>query len=239
MTTNLRLPPLRPAAPEVGIPPLENGDRLNAKEFMRRYKAMPARVKAELIQGVVYMASPVALRRHGKPHFTLSSWLTFYVFHTPGVEAATDSTTELGDDDTPQPDLSLRLPESAGGRARVTDDDYLAGPPELVCEVASSSASYDLGAKLATYRDFGVQEYLVWRARTAAVDWFALRDGDYVPLDPDPADGLFRSAAFPGLWLDPAALLAHDLPKLAAAVDRGRATPEHAAFAAKLAGATT
>lgn len=57
--------------PSPGItppPPLENGDRLKRPEFERRYDAMP-HAKAELVDGVVYMASPVNHERHGRPHF--------------------------------------------------------------------------------------------------------------------------------------------------------------------------
>ena len=39
--------------------PLENGDRLTRAEFERRYAAMPRLKKAELIEGIVYVPSPV------------------------------------------------------------------------------------------------------------------------------------------------------------------------------------
>ena len=48
------------------ILPLENGDRLSRLEFERRYQAMPELKKAELIEGRVYMASPVRII-HGQP----------------------------------------------------------------------------------------------------------------------------------------------------------------------------
>ena len=41
------------------ILPLEHGDHLTREEFERRYEAMPHVRKAELIEGVVYMPSPV------------------------------------------------------------------------------------------------------------------------------------------------------------------------------------
>lgn len=63
------------------IPPLENGDRLSRAEFERRYQAMPQVKRAELIEGVVYMASPLRLKSHGEPHGDLIGWL--WTFDTP------------------------------------------------------------------------------------------------------------------------------------------------------------
>jgi hypothetical protein len=39
------------------------------------------------------------------------------------------------------------------------------------------------------------------------------------------ADGNYRSAVYPGMWLDPDALLAGDLDALTACVDQGLASP--------------
>ncbi|MGC8713545.1 MAG: Uma2 family endonuclease, partial [Leptodesmis sp.] len=66
------------------LPPLENGDRLTRLEFEQRYHAMPKHQKAELIEGRVFMASPVRARRHGKPHAAIMGWLFNYWQETPG-----------------------------------------------------------------------------------------------------------------------------------------------------------
>lgn len=235
MTTLRAHPP--PPPPRGPVPPLENGDRLTRAEFERRYAAMPQVKKAELIEGMVHMPSPVRLRRHGRPHTILSGWLVYYASKTPGLELFGDnSTVRLDEDNEPQPDLLILLPPEAGGRAHVDEDDYVVGPPDLVCEVAASNVSIDLHAKLNAYRRNGVREYLAWRTEDLAVNWFVLREGRYDPLTPG-TDGLLRSEAFPGLWLDPAALVRGDLPALFRAVDAGAATPEHAAFVRRLAGA--
>ena len=63
--------------------------------------------------------------------------------------------------------------------------------------------------------------------------WFVLRDGRF-ERQPPGDDGIYRSEVFPGLWLDPSALFADDLERLVAVVDLGVATPEHAAFVARL-----
>ena len=228
-------PMTAPAAAAARVPPLENGDRLTRSEFERRYSAMPGVKKAELIEGVVYMPSPVRLKRHAKPHAVLIGWLTYYVSKTPGLDTFGDNgTVRLDEDNEPQPDLFLALPKSLGGKASVSDDDYVEGAPELTCEVAGSSVNIDLHHKLNAYRRNGVREYVVWRTEDAAVDWFVLRDGRYDASTPA-ADGTLRSTLFPGLWLDVPALIRADLPALFAAIDRGVATPEHADFVGRLA----
>ena len=215
------------------IPPLENGDTLTRAEFERRYEAMPHLKKAELIEGVVYTPSPVRQSQHGEPHAHLIIWLGHYLVGTPGVTVGDNSTVRLDLDNEPQPDVLLFIDPVCGGQVRINADGYIEGAPELVAEVASSSASYDLHTKLHVYRRNGVREYIVWRVLDQEIDWFVLRAGQYerLPLD---AEGLYRSEVFPGLWLDPAALLRGDLAAVLAVVQRGLASPEHAAFAARL-----
>jgi Uma2 family endonuclease len=215
------------------IPPLENGAHLSAAEFLRRYEAMPEVKKAELINGIVYMGSPVRLDQHGEPDNLIQGWLCNYGIATPGVKAATNSTTRLSPDDVPQPDALLRLVPECGGQARLDKKGYLQGAPELAIEVAASSASLDVREKLASYRRAGVREYLVWRTEDEAVDWWALEEDEYRPLVAD-AKGVLRSKVFPGLWLDPQALLAGDGARLMAKLQEGLQSAEHAAFAAEL-----
>jgi Uma2 family endonuclease len=218
------------------VPPLEPGDRLTRDEFERRYDAMPHLKKAELIEGVVYMPSLVRHRRHGRPHARLIGWLIHYEAGTPGVETADNSTARLDQDNEPQPDALLFIDPARGGQARLSDDDYVERAPELVAEVSASSVSFDLNTKLNVYRRNGVREYLVWRVLDGEIDWFVLRQGQYVRLAQD-AQGLLKSEVFPGLWLDPAALVGGDLATLFAVVQQGLATSEHAAFVARLSSA--
>ncbi len=216
------------------VPALCAGDRLTRDEFERRYMAMPHLKKAELIEGVVYVGSPVRQVQHGRPEHMLVRWLGYYEDLTPGLDVGGNVTVRLDLDNEPQPDLLLRLPARVGGHSHTSADGYLEGPPELVIEVAASSVSYDLHQKLHTYRRNGVQEYLVHRVDDGEVDWFWLEGGQYVRQQPD-ADGLLRSRVFSGLWLDVPALLRAEAATVKAAVERGCATPEHAAFAARLA----
>ena len=225
--------PVPPVALESDVPLLENGDRLTRNEFERRYDAMPHLKKAELIEGVVYVPSPVRYQHHGAPHALLIGWLVHYAAGTPGVGVSDNTTVRLDLDNEPQPDALLLIDPTCGGQTRISSDDYIEGSPELVAEVASSSVSYDLHAKLHVYRRNGVREYLVWRVSEQAIDWFVLRAGQYERLPVD-ASGLLRSEVFPGLWLDPVALVQSALATVLAIVQQGLGRPEHAAFVARL-----
>jgi Uma2 family endonuclease len=213
------------------VPLLENGDRLTRAEFERRYEAMPNVKKAELIEGVVYVPPPVRYTQHGHPDFTISGWLGTYQMATPGTGGATNTTLRLDLDNEPQPDVLLRI--ERGGSSRVHADGYLEGAPELVVEIAASSASYDLHDKLRAYRRNGVQEYLVWRVLDSELDWLVLRAGVYERLQPDDA-GVIRSEVFPGLRLAVPSLLAGDAATVLATLQAGLASPEHAAFVERL-----
>ncbi|MDG4552049.1 MAG: Uma2 family endonuclease [Candidatus Contendobacter sp.] len=208
---------------------LENGDRLTRKEFEQRYRAMPRLRKAELIEGVVFMPSPLHFEQHAKPHALVMGWLAAYWAATPGIELADNATLRLDADNEFQPDALLRLPERAGGASRVSRDDYLEGAPELIVEVASTSASHDLHDKRKVYRRNGVREYLVWLVRERRLLWFVVEDDEYQPLQPG-ADGLLRSRVFAGLALNSRALLDGDLARVLADQQRCQGGEEHQRF---------
>jgi hypothetical protein len=216
------------------IPPLEDGQRLSRAEFERRYEAMPAHVKAELIQGVVYMASPLGHVDHGQPDGRLITWLGNYVTGTPGTDFSVNATVRLDDENEPQPDSFLFLSPECGGTARVSEDGYVEGTPELIVQISATTARLDLGPRLQSYAQAGVREYIVWRTRLGIVDWFVLREGRYVPLAADDA-GVLRSEVFPGLWLSVPAVLRRDLVGVNNALQQGLQSPEHARFVAELA----
>jgi Uma2 family endonuclease len=216
--------------PEAPVPPLETGQRLTRAEFERRYDAMPHLKKAELIEGVVVMPSPVRVEHHGEPHISLVTWLGVYRAYTPGVRGMDNGTVRLDETNEPQPDAALWI--ARGGQARVDEDDYLAGAPELVAEVSASSVRLDLGPRMEAYRRNGIREYVVWRVEDGAIDWFVLRGQQYEPLLP--TGGVYRSEVFPGLWLNSAALVAEDLVAVLQVVQEGIASSEHAAFVASL-----
>lgn len=219
--------------PQQIIPPLENGDRLNRYEFERRYAAMPHLKKAELIEGTVYMPAALRFRSHGQPHGRVMTWLGFYETATPGVLLGDNPTVRLDLDNAPQPDAVLLIDPVAGGQARLSEDDYLEGAPELIVEIAASSAAIDLHAKQQVYRRNGVKEYIVWQVLDQKLSWFGLEAGEYLELEPD-ANGVLRSRVFPGLWLAAADLLAGEMQRVLAVLQTGLEAAEHGEFVQQL-----
>ncbi len=220
-------------APKRFVPPFENGERMDQKTFHALYLQTPVGFKAELIGGVVYMASPVS-GFHSVPNFNTGTWLGVYAAETPGVQGCTDSSAILSDESEPQPDQCLRLTERAGGQSRWNEQRYLVGAPELAVEISNSTAGIDLHAKLRDYERYGVREYLVVLMRQQEVRWFVRRKNRFAPLKPDTA-GVLKSKVFPGLWLDTNAVFDETAARLLATLKKGLASPEHAKFAAKLA----
>jgi hypothetical protein len=215
------------------IPPLEPGDELTRSEFERRYEAMPELKKAELIEGVVHMPSPVRWNHHASPHADLMGWLAYYRAYTPHVRVGDNGTLRLDMENEPQADGAMIIEPECGGKVKFSADDFVEGSPELTAEVAASSVSIDLNKKLRVYRRNEVLEYLVWRVLDREIDWFVLRDGRYDGLSPDAA-GIYRSEVFPGLWLDAAALTKFDLATALKVLQQGLESAEHAAFVARL-----
>ncbi len=216
-------------------PPLQSGDRLSCAEFERRYAAATDVKKAELIEGIVYVASPFRHRQHGKPHSRVITWLGIYQALTPGVDLSDAPTVRLDLDNEPQPDAVLFIEAAAGGQTRISADDYIEGSPELIVEIAASSAAIDRGTKKQVYRRNGVREYVIWQVYDNQLEWFGLTDGEYQLLSPD-GDGILRSQVFPGLWLAVDALLSHQMAQVLEVLQVGLASPEHAAFVAQLRG---
>ncbi|GAP98305.1 Uma2 family endonuclease [Leptolyngbya sp. NIES-2104] len=215
------------------IPPLENGDRLSRPEFERRYTASPHIKKAELIEGVVYVAAALRFESHAEPHSNLNAVLSIYKAFTPGVRLGDNPTVRLDLDNEPQPDLVLFLEQNRGGRVIIDSDDYLTGAPELVIEVAASSVAIDTGTKKRVYRRNGVQEYIIWQSYERRLDWFQLVEGEYQTLSLDET-GIIRSQVFPGLWLNVAAILNGDMIAVLETVQAGIQSPEHQMFVQSL-----
>lgn len=236
----------RPAKVPAAVPPLRDGDRLTAKEFLRRYEADPDVTRAELLNGVVYVnarksgdvlvdqdMSPISNEWHSTPQFDLTGPLAVYVGATPGVRGSGPTTVRVGPDTLPEPDIILRVTPECGGRSANDPKGYLVGPPELLVEVANTSIGRDMGPKYEEYEKAEVAEYLVWRTTDREFYLFTLRRGAFKPVPS--LGGVLRSVVFPGLWLDTAALQAGDMRQILATLQLGLASPEHAAFVAKLA----
>lgn len=219
------MPPIRQQTP-----PLVAGDRLTRDEFLRRWEAMPGLKKAELIGGIVYMA-PLVGAEHGETDAGVTHWVQHYAIHTPGCNAGSNTTWYMLQD-APQPDAHLRLVRDCGGASWV-EKGILHGAPELVAETTRSSTSYDLHQKKDLYEAAGVKEYVVVLLDDEEVLWHRLVGSKYQTLEVTP-EGLLYSVVFPGLWLDPSALLRADMAKVLQVLEEGLNSPEHDAFARDL-----
>ncbi|MGH9671619.1 MAG: Uma2 family endonuclease [Bryobacteraceae bacterium] len=209
---------------------LVDGECLSREEFLGRWDLLPELKTAELVRGKVHMASPLS-RDHGRFESMVTGWLVAYSARTPGCEVLSNATW-LMLNDVPQPDVVLRITREYGGQSGMRGN-LAAGAPELIVEIALTGADYDLGQKKDLYEEAGVPEYFVVVAGSRVV-WHASDSGRFVEIAPE-ADGIHRSRVFPGLWLDPAALLAGDLPLLLATLEKGLASPAHADFTKSLA----
>src|SRR5712692_887457 len=163
-----------PAVRQPDLPELHTGDRMTREEFHRIYEQTPEDFKAELIGGIVYVASPLRIR-HGTNHLPLGSLFFAYEAHSPGVQSGDNTTILLGEEGEPQPDLFLRILPEFGGQSQTTKKDYVAGAPELIAEIAHSSRAIDMHAKRDDYARYGVLEYLVMCLRERQLRWFDLR----------------------------------------------------------------
>lgn len=155
-------------------------------------------------------------------------WL--YEQSTPGIRGYPGATTILDDENEPEPDLQLRILREFGGRGGLTKDQYVTGPPELVIEISHSTLHFDLTKKLTMYRDQGIKEYLVVCVDSEQIRWFVWPQGEQ-QID---SDGILKSVAFPGLWINSQALFAERIDELRATLSTGLHHRDHAAFVTAL-----
>ena len=219
--------------PAQNCPPLQSGDHLTRPEFERRYAAAPHIRKAELIEGIVYVASPLRHEQHGKPHSRIMTWLGVYQAMTPDVDLSDAPTVRLDLDNEPQPDAVLFIESAAGRQTRISSDGYIEGSPELIVEIAVSSAAIDTGIKKQVYRRNGVLEYIVWQSYENQLEWFVLTEGEYQRFPSDSA-GIIRSQTFPGLWLAVPALLSNQMAQVLEVLQVGLQSPERRKFVERL-----
>jgi Uma2 family endonuclease len=136
------------------------------------------------------------------------------------VVLGNEPTVRLDWDNEPQPDIVLF---KLGGNAKIDEDGYISGAPELVVEISASTTSYDLHDKKRAYQRNGIKEYIVWRTFDREIDYFVWENGVYKTIEPD-ENGIIRSREFAGLWLNVASLLAGDMPTALKTLQAGIAT---------------
>jgi hypothetical protein len=207
---------------------LHSGDRMTRNEFHSLYETADENFRAELIGGIVFVRQSLG-RNHGSSHVRLSSAADRYAASTSGIEVCDNSTVFLSAKDEVQPDLFIRiLPEYGGQSHNAYEGQYVAGAPEFVAEVAHSSKAIDLHGKLRRYEKCGVREYVVLCLSPKKLYWFDLSKSTQHRSPNE--QGVFKSSAFPGLWIHGEALLSLNYKLLMQTVDEGLSSPDHALF---------
>lgn len=220
------------SSPLPGYELLQSGDRLDQPTFHELYQQTPDGFKAELVEGVVFVASPVS-PRHGVPQLILASWLARYVEDTPGVQGFDNTTTILGEKSEPQPDLALRIKPGYGGQTTDSTEGMILGPCELVIEISNSTFSLDNHAKKRDYERAGIAEYLIILPKSRSIIWYVRDNTGFVEMAL-PTDGIFQSQIFPGLWLQAEAVFDETAKRIRTTLEHGLASSEHAAFVEEL-----
>ena len=230
---------------------LFHGMFMRNPEYHTLYEQTPPGFRAELIEWRVYINRDHRGRaggdlwdephgdivgtkyRHASKQLLLDWWLGEYAANTPGVDPLSTPTVRMPDGSEPEPDAVLRRISAEELAAEAEDHDgWVTYLPALAAEVSDSTRTRDAGPRRRDYERNGVAEYLMIDLPGRRVRWFARDDaGAYAEMPPGD-DGLLKSRAFPGLWLDPAALLAGDRAALKTALAAGLATDEHAAYVA-------
>lgn len=215
------------------VPLLCPGDHLTQREFHRRYEAYPDDTRFELIGGIVYMMAPAGFE-HGKSGFDVCMVLGHYEAATPGVVGVSGATIILGDSSEPEPDAALLIMPEFGGQTRlkkIKNKQYIEGAPELVLEVSHSTVAIDLHAKRNDYLHAGVLEFVVVCLDEQLIRWFDLPNDNMLAVD---RQGILKSYAFPGLWIDTKALVRRDAARLIATLEKGIASKPHREFVSAL-----
>jgi len=209
---------------------LENGDRRSQADFRHLRLSCHDGEDFELIWGEVFRTTPCVARDPDVLPL-LAGVFRPYRDATRGIALERHPTTILGVDTEVRPVLLLLYSSAAGGSSRYDEEGNVTGPPEMVVEVANSTRSLEMHAKLWAYRESGVREYLVLCVEEREIHW------SHFPskreLKPDKA-GVWKSRVFPGLWVDGPALFDEDAAKLVETVRLGLASPQHAAFVRRL-----
>ena len=187
---------------------MKPGDRLTGDEFEQWHRVLSSLKRAELIEGIVHVPSPLLTVDHALPHSLVVAWLGTYVAATSRLYLGDHAMVRLDADNVVQPNAVLLFAD--GGRASVEADGRVAGAPDLVVEVGSTGAARGLYEKFQVYRRCGVREYLVWLINDRRFEWWALHEGVYSLVSAD-VSGVIASQYCPGLCLAVEALLRGDI----------------------------
>jgi len=175
---------------------VEVAERMTSEEFFRY---APEDQKAELIDAVMIMHSPPLVIHERLFRFLFTLLSTYVDNHDLGEVLGSRTPVKLEVDQTYEPDILFVSKE----RASIVQDKGIFGAPDLVIEILSAgTVHYDRGPKFRAYERAGVRElWLIDPYGPAGTEFYHLQDTRFVPVMPD-GEGILRSIAMPGFWID-------------------------------------
>ena len=171
---------------------------------------VPDGQKADLIDGVIHMASPDTQRANALGFF-IAYLIEGYTTakNVGGFTFISRFACKISDFRAPEPDAGCVRPE----RLHLVHDQHMDGGPDIAVEVVSrESRSRDYGEKRDLYEAAGVSEYWIIDPLQRRVEFLRLSDGKYELVPPE-NNNVFRCAVIPGLWLNVQWLLAKNVPR--------------------------
>jgi Uma2 family endonuclease len=155
--------------------------------------------KADLLDGVIYMASPENTDANDLFVWLLGLIFDFVEFGDLGKVYGSRVAYRIDGRNGPEPDISFVRKD----RLHLVKRGHVKGPPNLAMEIVSpESVERDYEKKRTLYERAGVREYWIIDEELRKVTLLVLdRKGKYREIRP--RKGVFHSQVLPGFWLRP------------------------------------
>ncbi len=168
---------------------------------------VPDYQKADLLDGVIYLAPPEATESNQILLWLCSVIGLFVEERQLGEITINGVAYRFSVYTAPEPDLAF----IAANRRNIIKSNYVDGPPDLAIEIVSpDSIDRDYEIKRRRYEEAGVQEYWIIDPLENTAT-FLVREGDAF-VEQFPPDHFYESRVLPGFKLDTRWLFQRPLP---------------------------